>query len=639
MPHDDVINRIIGLEGDFSNVKGDLGGATKYGISIGTLKSARGGKATQADVKRLTLAEARQIYEDLYIHKPGFDQIKDPAILTEILDAAVHFNVEYAKAWLQQIVGIDPVDYSIGPKTIQKLDAMPRGAFVLGLEATKFEAYASAQDQFILGFAKRALAMFEFYVNDSASAADGQAAAAIAAQMRSDFGQLMKMKAKTPGDRQKRLAKCRELLRNWSELCWKAATAQNGGRRIPRPVKGRPVAKPKRRPRSTPPRPLARPAAYSTDGLAEVAAWSGTAERVTKGSFSEEFDVGSAEGTTTYTFLVERVSPYRWEGPAHVRLHKQSSESERGTPGEGSTVDVGEGDVPMVISCSPEGDKWNVEIGPLNVQSSASWPGDTLATWYDHSSGTYEDSSPDFAAMFPDNLPADLVFSLEQTKHGSNSFVRHAFAMAPTGRTVTAAVPAEDASGSNRGPFPASAADGDFDDEGGPGRPADPLPTANIGERPPIVDAVYVLASGGAAHLTPACPALEGAVTLPLEIGIEPIDKLDDIGRFIDAPVCKTCCAMALAGSKPVFTVDSASGEIVMTRDRLQIDGIGVDVPYFRIVESRRKLLSLSPTARISYRQPLPDSDAVTLTHDVKFKSPAELDAFLAEMSDARAEA
>jgi hypothetical protein len=95
---------------------------------------------------------------------------------------------------------------------------------------------------------------------------------------------------------------------------------------------------------------------------------------------------------------------------------------------------------------------------------------------------------------------------------------------------------------------------------------------------------------------------------------------------------------MAEAGARPVFSTLSRAGEIVMTRDRLQIDTLGIDVPYFRLVEARRKLLALAPTARIAYRQPLPEDRPVTLTHDIAFDSTEELGAFLSEISEARGE-
>lgn len=93
-----VIDEILAREGGYVNDPKDLGGPTKYGITIGQLQLVRGRKLTAEDVQALTEQEARQIYADIYV-KP-FQSVANEQIREFLVDSAVQHGVARARQWL-----------------------------------------------------------------------------------------------------------------------------------------------------------------------------------------------------------------------------------------------------------------------------------------------------------------------------------------------------------------------------------------------------------------------------------------------------------------------------------------------------------------------------------------------------------
>lgn len=83
-----IAEEIVAREGGYVNDPDDPGGATKHGVTIGTMKAlgidlTKDGKVTIEDVKSLTRAQAVDIYIRHYFEKPGI------AALPEVLQASV----------------------------------------------------------------------------------------------------------------------------------------------------------------------------------------------------------------------------------------------------------------------------------------------------------------------------------------------------------------------------------------------------------------------------------------------------------------------------------------------------------------------------------------------------------------------
>lgn len=115
-----MIDALIVREGGFVNDPDDPGGATKYGITIATLSSTRGKRASVAEVRALTKAEAKSIYEAQYLTRPKIDQLPAP-LVPSVFDMYVNAGNRAIKI-LQETLGKFglklAVDGAIGPQTL-----------------------------------------------------------------------------------------------------------------------------------------------------------------------------------------------------------------------------------------------------------------------------------------------------------------------------------------------------------------------------------------------------------------------------------------------------------------------------------------------------------------------------------------
>jgi len=125
---DYAFERTVGLEGEYSDVAGDRGGRTKYGITEKTFQHAleRMIISGVTDIKDLTLAQAKAIYRTDFWNTLKLNQIKDIVIAAEIFDSAVNMGTgmavvlaQTALDYLGETLSIDGV---IGPVTIGLLN-------------------------------------------------------------------------------------------------------------------------------------------------------------------------------------------------------------------------------------------------------------------------------------------------------------------------------------------------------------------------------------------------------------------------------------------------------------------------------------------------------------------------------------
>lgn len=116
MSVNDIIDGVIRREGGFVDREADRGSATNYGITIDTLAAWRGRLVSVDEVRALTENEARDIYRDLYITKPGFLGIENETVREFLVDCAVNHGPRRAVKLLQLAVREYP-DGILGPKT------------------------------------------------------------------------------------------------------------------------------------------------------------------------------------------------------------------------------------------------------------------------------------------------------------------------------------------------------------------------------------------------------------------------------------------------------------------------------------------------------------------------------------------
>lgn len=114
---DSIIYDVIKREGGFVNHIADKGGATKYGITIKTLSDWRKKELIPDDVNKLTVEEAAEIYQELYINRPRINLIPDEKLRALVFDTGVHSGTATAVKLLQQCIGAKP-DGVLGPVTL-----------------------------------------------------------------------------------------------------------------------------------------------------------------------------------------------------------------------------------------------------------------------------------------------------------------------------------------------------------------------------------------------------------------------------------------------------------------------------------------------------------------------------------------
>ncbi len=149
---EEMINHVLQLEGGYINDTDDPGGPTKYGITIGTLRSWRGQSVTAADVRDLNLEEVRRIYKRRYFERPRIDEL--PANLQPtVFDMYVNAGGNAIKI-LQRVLCLfgEPVsvDGSIGPQSIgaaKKVYAAAGGYLVNAYGIARRDYYYSLADR------------------------------------------------------------------------------------------------------------------------------------------------------------------------------------------------------------------------------------------------------------------------------------------------------------------------------------------------------------------------------------------------------------------------------------------------------------------------------------------------------------
>ena len=105
-----MIDKVINLEGNYSNDKDDSGGETMYGIT----KACAVRNGYLGEMNDLTILQAKDIYRKEYYQTPKFDQIKNDAIAYELLDTAINCGTQSAVKFLQRSLNYLNIDSTLG---------------------------------------------------------------------------------------------------------------------------------------------------------------------------------------------------------------------------------------------------------------------------------------------------------------------------------------------------------------------------------------------------------------------------------------------------------------------------------------------------------------------------------------------
>jgi len=122
---DEIAREILAREGGYVNDPDDPGGATKYGVTIGTLQRLGldldgDGRVTARDVQRLRPEQALEIFVEHYFKRPRIAELP-PVLHASVFDMYVNAGAQAVKI-LQRLLtrmgSACAVDGVIGPQTV-----------------------------------------------------------------------------------------------------------------------------------------------------------------------------------------------------------------------------------------------------------------------------------------------------------------------------------------------------------------------------------------------------------------------------------------------------------------------------------------------------------------------------------------
>lgn len=115
--YDEALARLLAHEGGYCNHPADPGGPTNFGITIYDYRRYAKPDATAADVKAMTVDEAKRIYRAKYWDAQACDAL--PAgIDYAVFDYGVNSGIGRSKKVLQRVVGVT-ADGVLGPQTLR----------------------------------------------------------------------------------------------------------------------------------------------------------------------------------------------------------------------------------------------------------------------------------------------------------------------------------------------------------------------------------------------------------------------------------------------------------------------------------------------------------------------------------------
>lgn len=131
----EIADAILEREGGYVNDPDDPGGATKYGVTVHTMRRlgldlTGDGRVDASDVQRLPRAKAHEIFVQHYFHAPGISRLPE-ALHATVFDMQVNAGanaVKILQRLLRKMGFRVAVDGRIGPRTRAAAEAAARAA-------------------------------------------------------------------------------------------------------------------------------------------------------------------------------------------------------------------------------------------------------------------------------------------------------------------------------------------------------------------------------------------------------------------------------------------------------------------------------------------------------------------------------
>lgn len=137
--------KLIQLEGGYTNHPDDQGGPTNQGVTLNTYRSYCGQEKTIKDLRNMSYGTWCDIMKDMYWDKCLADSIDNQSLAEILVDWCVNSGLVGLRK-VQEIVGTKP-DGIAGPKTL---------AAINGADAKElFDRIMAARKQFFINIVKR----------------------------------------------------------------------------------------------------------------------------------------------------------------------------------------------------------------------------------------------------------------------------------------------------------------------------------------------------------------------------------------------------------------------------------------------------------------------------------------------------
>ncbi len=115
--YDQCLERVLAHEGGYTNDPRDPGGPTNFGITIYDYRKYVKPGATAADVKRMSLAEAKSIYRSKYWDALSCDDLPAGVDYT-VFDYGVNSGIGRAGKVLRRVLGLPDANWRVGADVI-----------------------------------------------------------------------------------------------------------------------------------------------------------------------------------------------------------------------------------------------------------------------------------------------------------------------------------------------------------------------------------------------------------------------------------------------------------------------------------------------------------------------------------------
>lgn len=170
-----AIPHVLAHEGGFVNDPKDPGGATNYGISLRWL-STQGllgdfdadGDVDADDIRKMTRAQATEIYRTKWWNAYGYGSIDSQAVATKVFDLSVNMGPKQAHKLLQRALNRlgQPLtaDGILGPKTLRATNQAKEHVLLAHLRDEAGNFYTDLANRrpelskFLRGWLRRAMA-------------------------------------------------------------------------------------------------------------------------------------------------------------------------------------------------------------------------------------------------------------------------------------------------------------------------------------------------------------------------------------------------------------------------------------------------------------------------------------------------